>query len=114
MDTLTRVLARNVYSLDLSDLPLDRLSEQKSKKTRRVPHRSENNNLCNVDDAGHASICHQGSVLNEDQLPHKSTYAGLARSFSETNLAIKRKSTQKHQVLLPTYYYLELWNVELF
>lgn len=99
MDTLTRVLARNVYSLDLSDLPLDRLSEQKSKKSRRVPHRSDNNNLCNVDDAGHASICHQGSVLHEDQLAHKSTYAGLlARSFSETNLAIKRKLSHKHQV----------------
>lgn len=32
MDTLTRVLARHVYNLDLSDLPLDRLSEQKRKK----------------------------------------------------------------------------------
>jgi lipid II:glycine glycyltransferase (peptidoglycan interpeptide bridge formation enzyme) len=35
METLTRVLARHVYNLDLTDLPLDRLSEQKEKKTRR-------------------------------------------------------------------------------
>ena len=36
METLTRVLARQVYSLDLNDLPLDRLSEQKAKKRRGV------------------------------------------------------------------------------
>ena len=34
METLTRVLARQVYCLDLNDLPLDRLSEQKAKKRR--------------------------------------------------------------------------------
>ncbi|KAJ7991111.1 hypothetical protein DPEC_G00293870 [Dallia pectoralis] len=32
METLTKVLARNLYSLDLNDLPLDKLSEQKMKK----------------------------------------------------------------------------------
>lgn len=34
MNILTRVLAKNLYHLDLSDLPLDRLSEQKAKKRR--------------------------------------------------------------------------------
>ena len=34
METLTRVLARQVYNLDLNDLPLDRLSEQKEKRRR--------------------------------------------------------------------------------
>ena len=32
METLTRVLARQVYNLDLNDLPLDRLSERAHKK----------------------------------------------------------------------------------
>ena len=32
METLTKVLARNLYSLDLQELPLDKLSEQKQKK----------------------------------------------------------------------------------
>ncbi|XP_056281614.1 ral GTPase-activating protein subunit alpha-1 isoform X5 [Pseudoliparis swirei] len=32
METLTKVLARNLYSVDLNDLPLDKLSEQKQKK----------------------------------------------------------------------------------
>lgn len=36
LDTLTKVLARHVYNLDLNDLPLDRLSEQKSKRRRGV------------------------------------------------------------------------------
>lgn len=34
MDTITRVLARQVYNLDLNDLPLNRPSEQKQKKRR--------------------------------------------------------------------------------
>ena len=34
METLTRVLARHVYNLDLSDLPLDRLTEQKAKRRK--------------------------------------------------------------------------------
>ncbi|KFM77896.1 Ral GTPase-activating protein subunit alpha-2, partial [Stegodyphus mimosarum] len=36
METLTRVLAKQVYCLDLNDLPLDRLSEQKMKKNRGI------------------------------------------------------------------------------
>ncbi|XP_039283019.1 ral GTPase-activating protein subunit alpha-1 [Nilaparvata lugens] len=36
LETLTRVLARHVYNLELTDLPLDRLSEQKSKKQKRI------------------------------------------------------------------------------
>lgn len=34
MQTLTRVLARQVYNLNLHDLPLDRLAEQKGKRRR--------------------------------------------------------------------------------
>jgi len=36
METLTRVLARHVYNLDLTSLPLDRLTEQKAKRKRGV------------------------------------------------------------------------------
>lgn len=35
METMTRVLARHVYGLELSDLPLDRLTEQKQKRKGR-------------------------------------------------------------------------------
>ena len=36
MNILIRVLAKNLYHLDLSDLPLDPLSEQKTKKGEPV------------------------------------------------------------------------------
>jgi len=36
METLTRVLSRHVYNLDLAHLPLDRLTEQKTKRRRGV------------------------------------------------------------------------------
>uniref|UniRef100_A0A673N3M2 Ral GTPase-activating protein subunit alpha-1-like n=1 Tax=Sinocyclocheilus rhinocerous TaxID=307959 RepID=A0A673N3M2_9TELE len=41
METLTKVLARNLYSLDLNELPLDKLSEQKQKKHKGkvAPHK---------------------------------------------------------------------------
>ncbi|XP_053376419.1 ral GTPase-activating protein subunit alpha-2-like isoform X3 [Mercenaria mercenaria] len=38
IETLTRVLAKQVYNLDLLDLPLDRLSEQKEKRRRGKSH----------------------------------------------------------------------------
>ncbi|XP_066550787.1 ral GTPase-activating protein subunit alpha-1 isoform X2 [Amia ocellicauda] len=43
METLTKVLARNLYGLDLSDLPLEKLSEQKQKKHKGkgAPHESQ-------------------------------------------------------------------------
>lgn len=34
MDSLTAVLARTVYGLDMANLPLDKLSEQKEKRQR--------------------------------------------------------------------------------
>lgn len=36
MQTLTRVMARQVYNLNLQDLPLDRLAEQKGKRRRGI------------------------------------------------------------------------------
>lgn len=43
METLTRVLARHVYNLDLNDLPLDRLSEQKKMKVRGIKPTNQGN-----------------------------------------------------------------------
>ena len=38
METLTRVMARTVYGLDMADLPLERLTEQKRKRRPQVPN----------------------------------------------------------------------------
>ena len=37
METLTRVMARTVYGLDMGDLPLERLTEQKRKRRPQLP-----------------------------------------------------------------------------
>uniref|UniRef100_A0A3Q3A3P8 Ral GTPase activating protein catalytic subunit alpha 1 n=1 Tax=Kryptolebias marmoratus TaxID=37003 RepID=A0A3Q3A3P8_KRYMA len=42
METLTKVLARNLYSVDLNELPLDKLSEQKQKKHKGKAIGAEN------------------------------------------------------------------------
>uniref|UniRef100_A0A4W4FS10 Rap-GAP domain-containing protein n=1 Tax=Electrophorus electricus TaxID=8005 RepID=A0A4W4FS10_ELEEL len=41
METLTKVLARNLYNLDLNELPLDKLSEQKQKKHKGGVHEGQ-------------------------------------------------------------------------
>lgn len=45
LETLTRVLARHVYNLDLNDLPLDRLTEQKEKRRRGGATRNIDNGI---------------------------------------------------------------------
>ena len=56
METLTRVLARQVYNLDLNDLPLDRLNERAQKKRRGKQGSQEPkySNLIKENDAGPA------------------------------------------------------------
>ena len=54
METLTRVLARQVYNLDLNDLPLDRLNERAQKKRigkerlQQQQHQTELKNSSNI------------------------------------------------------------------
>ncbi|XP_017775856.1 PREDICTED: ral GTPase-activating protein subunit alpha-1 isoform X1 [Nicrophorus vespilloides] len=96
METLTRVLARHVYNLDLTDLPLDRLSEQKNKKTRRGISKIE---ISSVGSAGgsHPVVARQDSNVPDGSIIAKLSKPGLARSFSETNLTKRRSSTRNQQ-----------------
>ncbi|KAK4884388.1 hypothetical protein RN001_000659 [Aquatica leii] len=96
LDTLTRVLARHVYNLDLSDLPLDRLSDQKFRRTRRSIGRPEGSTPCGTSDSGHHPVCRQDSSVPDGHILTKRYRPGLARSLSENNLFAKRKS-QKQQ-----------------
>lgn len=68
LDTLTRVLARHVYNLDLNDLPLDRLSEQKSKKRRGVGSRAAS--------TGSVQPPRKGSVDQENNTAPKESVVG--------------------------------------
>ncbi|CAH1364634.1 unnamed protein product [Tenebrio molitor] len=97
METLTRVLARHVYNLDLTDLPLDRLMDQKSKRGRRVISRPESNAQCNINDHGHISVCRQDSSLPDGNVLRKKIKHGLTRSYSETSLNVKRRTSQRQK-----------------
>lgn len=76
LDTLTRVLARHVYNLDLNDLPLDRLSEQKTKKRRGVGSRAAST----------------GSV----QPPRKGSVDQDNNAVSKENVTGKKKRQNNH------------------
>lgn len=97
LETLTRVLARHVYNIDLTDLPLDRLSEQKVKKGRvKNASRSETNERTRVtSESNHLPISRQNSCLPDGAAIPKQMRTGLFRSYSETNLAVKRRSITK-------------------
>lgn len=68
MDTLTRVLARRVYNLDLNDLPLDSLSEQKTKKCRGVGNRAAS--------TGNVQPPRKGSVDQDNNTVSKESVSG--------------------------------------
>ncbi|KAJ8980173.1 hypothetical protein NQ317_011417 [Molorchus minor] len=98
METLTRVLARHVYNLDLTDLPLDRMNDHKSKRGKKIPSRPDNATPSGTNDAGHSTIIRQDSSLPDGHVLTKRARPGLPRSYSETNLTLKRRSTYaRHQ-----------------
>ncbi|XP_011503584.1 PREDICTED: ral GTPase-activating protein subunit alpha-1 [Ceratosolen solmsi marchali] len=68
LDTLTRVLARHVYNLDLNDLPLDRLSEQKSKRRKGVGSRATSTN--SVQPSRRGSVDHEIVQLSKEVTDH--------------------------------------------
>nr|XP_018896706.1 PREDICTED: ral GTPase-activating protein subunit alpha-1 isoform X1 [Bemisia tabaci] len=90
LETLTRVLARHVYQLDLSDLPLDRPSEHRARRHRRPPsptRRNVNNTLQNPSSVSdNHSI--DGSPANTTKEVIESRPANLSRSVSDSNLLL--------------------------
>lgn len=100
METLTRVLARHVYDLDLTDLPLDRLNDHKSKRgggRRGVGSRQETS-MADGRIMHHEQVTRQDSSLPDDgHATGKRSHSSLSRSYSETNLTLKRRSTLMKQ-----------------
>lgn len=80
MQTLTRVLARQVYNLNLQDLPLDRLAEQKGKR-RRVGVSSAASGVNNIWGGQNS----QGSMSDNQQTTPINTNSINARSRDENN-----------------------------
>lgn len=95
MQTLTRVMARQVYNLNLQDLPLDRLAEQKGKRRRGATSQqpSDNREISNL-----SSVCKTETSDEQTELPDMSRSRTISctttlnRSYSEGSLAPSRKS----------------------
>ncbi|KAL1487986.1 hypothetical protein ABEB36_015366 [Hypothenemus hampei] len=100
METLTRVLARHVYNLDLTNLPLDRLNEQKSKRSRRIPTRPENHTSIVSGEVASDSL-HQTVSREDTSIPDGNGFSSkrhktrLSRSHSESSLNIKGRTAAK-------------------
>lgn len=97
LETLTRVLARHVYNLDLTDLPLDRMNDNKTKRGRRMTYNKCENIRCSTTETGHQNVGHQDSSLPDGHIISKRIKPGITRSYSETNLTGKRGSSMRHQ-----------------
>ncbi|XP_022909230.2 probable Rho GTPase-activating protein CG5521 isoform X1 [Onthophagus taurus] len=99
LETLTRVLARHVYNLDLTDLPLDRVIDYKMKRNRpRAISKQEGNRTESVSESSsNVTVSRQDSSLPDGGCLPKITRNGMSRSLSETNLAVKRRSSTKNQ-----------------
>lgn len=104
-------MARHVYNLDLTDLPLDRMAETKNKRVRRLTSRTENSASGNIIESGHNVIVRQDSTAPDGQVIIKHIRPGLTRSYSETNLAVKRKQTSK--TVVSNWYLIYVLNLSI-
>ncbi|XP_012275924.1 ral GTPase-activating protein subunit alpha-1 isoform X2 [Orussus abietinus] len=100
LDTLTRVLARHVYNLDLNDLPLDRLSEQKSKRRRGVGSRAAS--AGSVQPPRRGSVDQEINVISKDHVsdhplrdPRK--IRPLPRSASDNSIYVGKSRNKMHK-----------------
>ncbi|XP_073994212.1 probable Rho GTPase-activating protein CG5521 isoform X1 [Rhodnius prolixus] len=95
IETLTRVLGRHVYGVDLTDLPLDRLSEQKAKRQRRGLTRATNIDKVDLRQTADSDppTTVSTSLTNNNPVMEKevNSCSRLRRSASETNLLWRRK-----------------------
>ncbi|GAB0092803.1 Probable Rho GTPase-activating protein CG5521 [Sergentomyia squamirostris] len=110
MQTLTRVLARQVYNLNLQDLPLDRLAESKGKRRRGVSiwQQSDNQNALEGQTTPSTSKSeqHDHNQQSRDSGSAVRSIPGtpsLNRSYSEGSLAPakrlrSRKRAKHHKV----------------
>lgn len=114
MQTLTRVLARQVYNINLSDLPLDRLAEQKGKRKRGTPSNWTQNSSTSQSDKPDniiAQCISNGKSSAEEAAGDESRVHGqghsirsipgtpsLNRSYSEGSLAPFRKSRARRRI----------------
>ncbi|XP_067900497.1 ral GTPase-activating protein subunit alpha-2 isoform X3 [Heterodontus francisci] len=94
MDSLTVVLARCVYSLDMNDLPLDKLSEQKEKKQRG---RGINQDLSKVTGVGRSFSLSWRSHTDgtQEHMRFRSATTSGAPGVEKARNIVRQKATAK-------------------
>ncbi|XP_058461535.1 probable Rho GTPase-activating protein CG5521 isoform X1 [Malaya genurostris] len=114
MQTLTRVLARQVYNINLSDLPLDRLAEQKGKRKRGTPSNWTQSSTVSQNEKSDSSTmqCNSNGKTSMDETVGEDVRItghghvvrsipgtpSLNRSYSEGSLAPFRKSRSRRRI----------------
>lgn len=99
MQTLTRVMARQVYNLNLQDLPLDRLAEQKGKRRRAGANQQQVSGSREGSNSSNAikPDANEELSINERQRPISGP-SPLNRSYSEGSLAPFRKNRSRRRL----------------
>lgn len=90
MQTLTRVMARQVYNLNLLDLPLDRLAEQKGKRRRIGQQTSTSEGAASCMPTNSQKV--KNDIDKSGIRHHLFGTPQLNRSYSEGSLASHRRS----------------------
>ena len=85
LQTLTRVMSRTVYALDLEDLPLVRLSEQKRKKRR---HQLEKTTQFTKDSFARLSKMETHSITNQKRDKNSSGSPKLLRDTPDKSVGM--------------------------
>uniref|UniRef100_A0A8C7IT65 Ral GTPase activating protein catalytic subunit alpha 2 n=1 Tax=Oncorhynchus kisutch TaxID=8019 RepID=A0A8C7IT65_ONCKI len=104
MDSLTAVLARSVYGLDMSNLPLDKLSEQKEKKQRGRGVVQDSQKAAAVARSFSLSWRNQGDQQGvQEPMRFRSATTSGAPGVEKARNNVRQKATGEH-----THYYNEV------
>ncbi|XP_064187479.1 ral GTPase-activating protein subunit alpha-2 isoform X2 [Anguilla rostrata] len=93
MDSLTAVLARTVYGLDMSSLPLDKLSEQKEKKQRGRGVIKDSQAAASVGRSFSLSWRNQGDTGVQEPMRFRSATTSGAPGVEKARNSVRQKAT---------------------
>ncbi|XP_048831336.1 ral GTPase-activating protein subunit alpha-2 isoform X2 [Brienomyrus brachyistius] len=95
MDSLTAVLARTVYGLDMNNLPLDRLSEQKEKKQRWRGVSQDSQKSAAAGRSFSLSWKNQGGAGVQEPMRSRSATTSGAPGVEKARNSVRQKATAK-------------------
>ncbi|KAI1895830.1 hypothetical protein AGOR_G00110800 [Albula goreensis] len=95
MDSLTAMLARSVYGLDMANLPLDKLSEQKEKKQRGRGVIQDSQKAASVGRSFSLSWRNQGDSGVQEPMRFRSATTSGAPGVEKARNSVRQKATAK-------------------